>query len=136
MLATIASSDHKYALYAHIHPENNTNEKIRSILITFTLLSLGLVPITQAVSPPPDGDYPGGNTAEGYNALFSLSPADGGFNTAIGWASLLTNATGSFNTALGAGALALNTSHNNTATGAAALLLNTTGDANTLQRSP
>ena len=104
---------------------------IRSILITFTLLSLGLVSITQAVSPAPDGDYPGGNTAEGYNALFSLSPADGGFNTAIGWASLFANATGSVNTALGAGALALNTSHNNTATGAAALLLNTTGDANT-----
>src|SRR2546423_1560125 len=85
------------------------------------MFSFGLVSITQAVSPAPDGDYPGGNTAEGYNALFSLSPADGGFNTAIGWASLFANATGSFNTALGAGALALNTSHNNTATGAAAL---------------
>ena len=41
----------------------------------------------QAVSPPPDGGYPGGNTAEGQNALFSLTagnvntteqgPADG-----------------------------------------------------------
>src|SRR5262249_40916521 len=58
---------------------------IRSILITVTLLTLGLVPITQAVSPPPDGDYPGGNTAEGFNALFSLSPQDGGFNTAVGF---------------------------------------------------
>jgi len=38
---------------------------------------------------------------------------------------------GGLNTAVGAGALALNTSHNNTATGAGALLLNTTGTGNT-----
>ena len=104
---------------------------IRPILIIFTLLSLGLVPITQAVSPAPDGGYPGQNTAEGDNALFNLSPTDGGFNTAIGWLSLFANATGSFNTGVGAGTLWANTSHNNTAVGAGALVLNTTGDGNT-----
>ena len=83
----------------------------------------------QAVVPPPDGGYPGGNTAEGQKALQSLST--GGFNTAVGYFSLFANATGSFNTALGAGALDRNTAHNNTAVGAAALLLNTTGTANT-----
>ena len=41
----------------------------------------------QAVIPPPDGGYPGGNTAEGQNALLSLS--SGGYNTAVGFVSLL-----------------------------------------------
>jgi hypothetical protein len=85
----------------------------------------------QAVSPPPGGGYPGGNTAEGFNALFSLSTQDGGYNTAVGWYSLFSNVVGSFNTAVGAGALDLNTSHNNTAVGSGALFLNTTGTGNT-----
>jgi len=38
--------------------------------------------MAQAVSPPPDGGYPGGNTAEGQGALLSLT--DGAFNTAVG----------------------------------------------------
>ena len=29
------------------------------------LVCFGLLPTTQAVSPAPDGGYPGGNTAEG-----------------------------------------------------------------------
>jgi hypothetical protein len=55
--------------------------------------------ITQAVSPPPDGGYPRGNTAEGQNALFSLTT--GTYNTAVGLFSLESNATGNFNTAIG-----------------------------------
>ena len=109
------------------------NTKTKSIYAAFALLAfacLAVFPTAQAVSPPPDGDYPGGNTAEGFNALFSLSSQDGGFNTAVGFYSLAFNVTGSFNTALGAGALDLNTGHNNTATGAEALLLNT-ADNNT-----
>lgn len=102
-----------------------------SLAITVVLACFALMPGAQAVSPPPDGDYPGGNTAEGFNALFHLSSQDGGFNTAVGFYSLFSNTTGSFNTAVGAGALDLNTGHNNTATGAAALLLNTTGNFNT-----
>jgi hypothetical protein len=58
---------------------------------------------SQAVSPPPDGDYPGGNTAEGQNALLSLTA--GTYNTAVGWFSLQSNLTGDFNTAIGAGTL-------------------------------
>ena len=100
-------------------------------LITLALFCFGLLPRAQAVSPPPDGGYPGQNTAEGYNALFNLSPTDGGFNTAIGWLSLFANTTGSFNTGVGAGTLWQNTSHNNTAVGAGALTLNTTGFGNT-----
>jgi hypothetical protein len=79
--------------------------------------------------PPPDGGYPGGNTAEGQNALFSLTT--GMYNTAIGYFSLEGNRTGSFNTAVGAGALFANLGDQNTATGAAALVSNTTGTLNT-----
>jgi trimeric autotransporter adhesin len=102
---------------------------IPSVLITFALVFVALVQNTQAVNPPPDGDYPGGNTAEGENALLSLTT--GTYNTAAGYLSLLSNAANSFNTAIGAGTLLANTADNNTATGAGALLNNTTGDSNT-----
>jgi len=87
-----------------------------------------LSPLLQAVSPPPDGGYPGGNTAEGQNALMSLT--SGGYNTAIGFLSLKSDATNSFNTALGAGALFANTADENTAVGVGALLSNATGNNN------
>ncbi|HEY2235885.1 MAG TPA: tail fiber domain-containing protein [Candidatus Angelobacter sp.] len=79
--------------------------------------------------PAPDGGYPGGNTAEGQNALLSLTT--GGFNTALGWFSLWSLTTGSYNTGVGAGTLVLNTGDSNTAVGTGALLLNTTGHRNT-----
>jgi hypothetical protein len=104
----------------------------RTILLTtiFPALSFfALVPIAQAVTPPPDGGYPGGNTAEGQAALLSLTT--GGFNTAVGFFSLRSNSIGTFNTATGAGALLANTADNNTATGAGALLSNTTASGNT-----
>jgi len=104
--------------------------KIRIQLITtFALVCLSLLPGVQAVSPSPDGGYPGGNTAEGDNALLGL--ATGTYNTAIGFISLSSNVGGNFNTAIGAGTLLTNTADNNTATGAGALLNNTTGDSNT-----
>jgi uncharacterized coiled-coil protein SlyX len=99
------------------------------LLITLTLLCFGFFPKVQAVVPPPDGGYPGFNTAEGQKALFSLSTATG--NVAVGWASLYSDAEGSFNTAIGTGALLFNTADQNTATGAGALLSNTTGVNNT-----
>ena len=99
------------------------------LLITLTLLCFGLLPRTQAVVPPPDGGYPGFNTAEGQSALFSLTTGTG--NVAVGWASLYSDAEGSLNTAIGTGALLLNTADNNTATGAGALLSNTSGFNNT-----
>ena len=87
------------------------------------------MPRAQAVVPPPDGGYPNFTTAEGQNALFSLTT--GAANTAVGWFSLFTNAGGSFNTATGAGSLLFNTADQNTAFGTAALLFNTTGFQNT-----
>jgi trimeric autotransporter adhesin len=99
------------------------------LVVTLAVLALVSSPKALAVSPPPDGGYPRGNTAEGQSALLSLT--SGGYNTAVGFYSLGSNTTGGFNTALGAGALLSNTGDNNTATGAAALLSNTTGNVNT-----
>jgi hypothetical protein len=99
------------------------------ILILILIIGLGLLPRAQAVSPAPDGGYPGGNTAEGQNALLSLTT--GGFNTAVGWLSLRSDMTGQLNTAVGAGTLFANTGDSNTAVGAGALLSNTIGIRNT-----
>jgi Chaperone of endosialidase len=103
--------------------------KLSAFVIATLLAWLGLLPNTGAVSPAPDGGYPGGNTAEGQNALLSLT--SGTYNTGVGLFSLLGNAEGSFNTAIGAGALLANTAHQNTAIGAGALLSNTDGVKNT-----
>jgi hypothetical protein len=97
--------------------------------MTLALLCFGLLPTMHAVNPPPGGFYSGFNTAEGQNALFSLTT--GSANTAVGWFSLWGNTEGSFNTAAGAGTLLFNTADANTAFGAAALLFNTTGFNNT-----
>ena len=88
-----------------------------------------LSPASQAVSPPPDGGYPGLTTAEGSNALKNLTTGVG--NTAAGWYSLFANSTANFNTGVGAGTLVFNNADQNTATGAGALLSNTNGDRNT-----
>jgi hypothetical protein len=101
----------------------------RAALPSFLLACLAVSPLAHAVVPPPDGGYPGGNTAEGQDALFNLT--SGLYNTGLGLFSLRTNTTGSFNTATGAGTLLSNTGDDNTATGAGALLSNTTGIANT-----
>ena len=110
------------------------------------LACLVILPAARAVSPPPDGGYPGENTAEGTNALFSLT--SGIDNTAVGFDALFADTTGMENTAVGVAALSSNTSGNlntavgyetltrnlgndNTAIGANALLSNTSGHDNT-----
>jgi hypothetical protein len=102
---------------------------IPTLLIVFLLTCFGFMPKSHAVSPPPDGGYAGGNTAEGQSAL--LSRTTGLYNTAVGIYSLLSLTDGSFCTGLGAGTLLANTANNNTATGAGALLSNTIGEENT-----
>jgi len=105
-------------------------------LLALLLACFALPQSAQAVVPPPDGGYPGFNTAEGQNALFSLTT--GQWNTALGAFTLWKNTDGSFNTAVGTAALLFNIGNQsagegieNTAVGAAALLHNTTGSANT-----
>ena len=97
--------------------------------LLLALVCLVVSPTASAVSPPPDGGYPAGNTAEGQNALLSLTT--GPYNTAIGIYSLLSLTDGSFCTSVGAGTLLANTADNSTAVGAGALLSNTSGEENT-----
>jgi trimeric autotransporter adhesin len=105
--------------------------RIPLLLVMSSLVSFGFLPTGHAVSPPPDGGYPGQNTAEGQNALLNLNVNNGTNNTAVGWWALKTNVQGDFNTAIGSGALATNTADGNTAIGGAALFSNTMGDYNT-----
>jgi hypothetical protein len=107
-----------------------------SLILVSMLTGFAFLHPAQAVVPPPDGGYPGFNTAEGTNALKNLTTGVG--NAAVGWYSLFSNTDGSFNTALGAGTLLSNVGDqsmvlgvDNTAIGAVALLFNTTGWANT-----
>jgi uncharacterized coiled-coil protein SlyX len=112
---------------------NSTNRSpFRSalLLILFVLAGVALSTIAQAVTPAPDGGYGSGNTAEGTNALFSLT--SGVWNTAIGNQTLYHDTTGNQNTAEGYRALFSNTiGRQNTANGATALFSNTTGNSST-----
>ena len=103
--------------------------RISSVLVTLALICFALVQSAQAVLPPPDGGYPGNNTAEGQDALLSLTI--GVNNTAVGWSSLKSNTNGQLNTAVGAGTLYSAHSSLNTAIGGAALFSDTTGFSNT-----
>src|SRR5438046_4805564 len=99
------------------------------LLIPLILVCFALSPQMQALSPPPDGGYPNGNTAEGDSALSGLT---GGFyNSAFGFLSLLSNGSASFNTGVGAGTLLVNTAIENTAVGVEAVLTNSDGVNNT-----
>jgi len=109
---------------------------------------LAITATSFAVDPPPDGGYPGNNTAEGDSALLNLT-TNGLDNTAIGYVAMAGNTTGSSNTAVGSGTLTFNdvgsfnvgvgaqalleneTGTNNTALGAPALRVNTSGRSNT-----
>ena len=118
------------------HSIDHAHFRCTVFMIAFAVAALAVSLVAQAVVPPPDGGYPNFNTAEGQNALLSLTTGVG--NTAVGWFSLSSDLDGSFNTAVGAGTLLLNIGDQstgegveNTAVGTAALLLNTTGSRNT-----
>ncbi len=89
--------DHGALFDGHIEPVFAMNPFIQfrtailPFLIAFMLSGFGLSTKLLAVVPAPDGGYPGGNTAEGDNALFSLTT--GASNTAIGFAALGSNTT-------------------------------------------
>ena len=101
----------------------------RAFFLIPLALTFALSLTARAVDPPPDGGYPGNNTAEGDNALFSNTT--GYYNTATGYQALYSNTTGAANVANGTEALFHNTGGNeNTATGSGALFYNTTGNNN------
>jgi len=111
--------------------------KVQNLIhVLIVAVCIGLLPRALAVVPAPEGGYPGGNTAEGDNALLHLTT--GTYNTAIGFLSLRRDTEGQFNTGVGAGTLLFNRGNQsteegnqNTAVGAAALLSNTAGSFNT-----
>ncbi|HYY13033.1 MAG TPA: tail fiber domain-containing protein [Chthoniobacterales bacterium] len=106
------------------------NIRAMSFLVMSTIVCIVAPQSVHAVSPPPDGGYAGDNTAEGTNALFSLTT--GVNNTAVGFEALSHDKGGSHNTATGVLALGSNTSGiANTATGLQALFKNTVGIRNT-----
>jgi len=103
--------------------------KSRTLVFLVALTCFALSPGSKAVNPAPDGGYPGGNTAEGTDALLSLS--SGTNNTAIGADALANNVSGNDNTAVGFQALLLATGNHNTAVGSEALFFDTGGHDNT-----
>jgi trimeric autotransporter adhesin len=109
--------------------------KQTSVLRCFVLLLVCyfvLLPRVQAVTPAPDGAYPGANTAEGQGALLNLNIAGGGVrNTGLGANALAADTTGHDNTAVGLNSLRFNMlGEDNTAVGVVALFRNITGERN------
>jgi len=104
---------------------NRSHWRRGCLLIPLVLVCFGLSPAARAA----DGDLGNANTAEGVDALFSLTSGIG--NTGLGFEALFSNTSGDDNTANGEAALRFNkTGYNNSATGAFALY-NTTGYENT-----
>src|SRR2546430_2586387 len=81
------------------------------LLIPLALVWLAISPTARAVTPVPDGGYPNENSAEGDDALFSLTTGSG--NTAHGFEALYCNTTCNHNTATGQYALFSNTTGSN-----------------------
>ena len=103
---------------------------IPPVLIVLALIGFAFLTKAQAVVPPPDGGYPGANTAEGDNALLNLT--SGVWNTALGAQALNHDTTGHQNTATGYQSLFSNTiGGQNTASGARSLFSNLEGQSNT-----
>jgi len=123
--------------------KNKHMETIYTAFALFAFACFALSPKTDAVAPPPDGGYPGANTAEGDNALFNLTSGiantavgfnalfhntTGGWNVGIGSGTLVSNTTGSFNMAIGTDALTNSTANYNLAIGFRVGFMNTTGN--------
>jgi hypothetical protein len=99
------------------------------VLIALILACFAVSPSVLAVVPAPDGGYPGANTVEGDDALFSLTT--GVENTAIGFQALYNISDALHNTAVGFQALANNEQTDNSGVGWHALFSNTWGYGNT-----
>ncbi|MEP6872211.1 MAG: tail fiber domain-containing protein, partial [Anaerolineaceae bacterium] len=111
-------------------PNISKSKRLIRTVLGVAIISLATVSTMRAVTPAPDGGYAGGNTAEGTDALFSLTT--GTNNVAIGFEALHATTSGSQNSASGGGSLHSNTTGNeNTATGINALFSNIEGQGNT-----
>jgi hypothetical protein len=114
---------------ANVRNSMNYPPAPRGLFLVALIAWFGLLSGAKAVEPAAtDTALAGGNTADGQNALLSLTT--GTYNTAIGFDALLLNSDTSFNTGVGAGALLSSTANQNTALGAGALFSNTFGEDN------
>jgi hypothetical protein len=103
--------------------------RLAFLFTSVAAMCFACLPVTDAVMPAPDGGYGGNNTAEGTDALFSLT--NGGNNTATGFRALFSNLGGGGNTAVGSQALLNNVSgSHNIALGANSGTNITTGSFN------
>ena len=121
---------------ATLHGPNSISRSLlrRGIpALLFMLALFALLPTARPLTPPPDGGYQGGNTAEGVLALSSLPDSGfGAYNTAVGWSALTKLTTGNHNTAVGTVSLSsLVSGSYNVAVGDFALLSNQTASYNT-----
>lgn len=66
----------------HLRKSTNRSSLRPGVLLTAVLAWFAVSPTARAVNPAPDGGYANGNTAEGTDALFSLTT--GTDNTANG----------------------------------------------------
>ena len=109
---------------ANVRNSKNYPAAPHGLFLIALIAGFGLFSGAKAVEPAAtDTALAGGNTADGQNALLSLTT--GTFNSAFGFDSLLLLSDASFATALGAGALLVDNGGTNTAVGAGALLSNT-----------
>src|SRR5262245_1275600 len=95
--------DHSVDSHDWVHRTRRRTTLVLTLAISWPVLA----PMARAVSPPPDGGYSNQNTAEGDDALFSLT--SGINNTALGYNALYRDTTGTDNTATGREALYSNT---------------------------
>src|SRR5438094_940619 len=117
-----------------MNPSTARNEALPRLWLRLAMVNVAIVlawfappQSALAVDPPPDGGYPNGNTAEGENALFSLTA--GNNNTAVGFNALANN-TGAFNIAVGFTAgFNLTTGHDNIDIGNPGIV----GESNTMR---
>src|SRR6476620_8828974 len=88
-------------IFATLQLMKKSKQRVLTTLTFLFLAALGQK--AQAVSPAPDGCYPGFTTAEGCKALQFLGAGAG--NTGVGWYSLYLVGDANFNTGVGAGTL-------------------------------
>src|SRR2546429_9954260 len=82
------------------------NERRALLIMMIGWLTLFAVSKASAVSPPPDGGYPGENTAEGTNALLNLT--SGIDKTAVGFDALMRTKPDIEKTAWGGAGVGMN----------------------------
>src|SRR5690242_12690633 len=112
----------RYLTLSMIAPQTSHHLFPKALILPGVMAMSILVfpPWASAVDPPPDGGYANENTAEGEDALFSLTTGED--NTALGFEALYHNTSGVGNTAVGSLALFANTTGlGNTASGDQAL---------------